>query len=348
MKRHGRFLLALFMLLFGAMTLAGCGRKTTHINSALGKVKEYDYAAAQTELDAAADQNEDPQLLARAQGIAYLGQANFEAAIDSFFKVFTYSKGHVTNIELDTSYYLATAQSKAGKHEDAIQTYNAILGMKEKDPGTYYLRGCEYLELGYFDEAVKDFNTAVEYDKKNADLYIKIYEVLHEFGFDDQGKDYLDHANRQNIKLTDMQKGKLYFFRGEYEESRKYLEKARSNDDDGAIIYLGKTYEELGDTNYAASLYKTYLEKNTADAKVWNQLGTCQMKAKEYDDALQSFETGLECAGGSEAQALRFNQIVVYEYRGDFQKAAVLMKSYLESYPDDAAAKREYEFLKTR
>ena len=47
-------------------------------------------------------------------------------------------------------------------------------------------------------------------------------------------------------------------------------------------------------------------------------------------------------------RVLEFNQIVAYEYTGDFKQAAVLMEAYLKKYPDDEKALREYEFLKTR
>ena len=47
-------------------------------------------------------------------------------------------------------------------------------------------------------------------------------------------------------------------------------------------------------------------------------------------------------------QTLKFNQIVAYEYLGDFDQASVLMKNYLQIYPDDQDAIREYEFLKSR
>ena len=47
-------------------------------------------------------------------------------------------------------------------------------------------------------------------------------------------------------------------------------------------------------------------------------------------------------------QTLKFNEIITYEYMGEYKTAAALMNSYLRSYPDDDAAKREYEFLQTR
>ena len=47
-------------------------------------------------------------------------------------------------------------------------------------------------------------------------------------------------------------------------------------------------------------------------------------------------------------QSLSFNEIVAYEYLGEYQKAEVLMTGYLKSYPDDEAALREQIFLATR
>jgi len=47
-------------------------------------------------------------------------------------------------------------------------------------------------------------------------------------------------------------------------------------------------------------------------------------------------------------QILAFNEIVTYEYMGEYKKAAVLLDSYLKMYPDDENAKREQQFLLTR
>lgn len=47
-------------------------------------------------------------------------------------------------------------------------------------------------------------------------------------------------------------------------------------------------------------------------------------------------------------QQLLFNEVVAYERFGDFKKAREKMERYVEEYPDDPEALREYEFLKTR
>ena len=62
----------------------------------------------------------------------------------------------------------------------------------------------------------------------------------------------------------------------------------------------------------------------------------------------QCFNRALELGDRSLTQILKFNQIVAYEYLGDFEQADVLMKNYLQQYPDDQDALREYEFLKSR
>ena len=112
---------------------------------------------------------------------------------------------------------------------------------------------------------------------------------------------------------------------------------------------LGKTYEMLGDSNYAAGLYQKYLNENEPVAQIWNQLGLCRMRTAQYQDALSAFNSGLAMEdNASVLQELRFNQIAAYEFMGDFGQASALMRDYLNEYPDHEEAKREYTFLQSR
>ena len=69
---------------------------------------------------------------------------------------------------------------------------------------------------------------------------------------------------------------------------------------------------------------------------------------KNYSQALEAFQAAMNIEDNGMMQSLKFNEIVAYEYMGEYKTAAALMNSYLKSYPDDSTAKREYEFLKTR
>lgn len=72
------------------------------------------------------------------------------------------------------------------------------------------------------------------------------------------------------------------------------------------------------------------------------------MQMGEYELALAAFQAAMNIEDNAMMQTLKFNEIVTYEYMGEYKTAAALMNSYLRSYPDDETAKREYEFLQTR
>lgn len=62
--------------------------------------------------------------------------------------------------------------------------------------------------------------------------------------------------------MTDYEKGVVYYYSKDYENARNFLELAKSGAKEissDTLLMLGKTYEQLGDSNYAASLYEKYL-----------------------------------------------------------------------------------------
>ena len=72
------------------------------------------------------------------------------------------------------------------------------------------------------------------------------------------------------------------------------------------------------------------------------------MNKQDYQKALEAFQAGMQIENNGMMQTLSFNEIVAYEYLGDYQKASVLLDNYLKAYPDDEKAKREKIFLSTR
>ena len=135
---------------------------------------------------------------------------------------------------------------------------------------------------------------------------------------------------------------------GDYENARVFLEKAKADRNENTILLLGKTYEQLGDFNYATSEYKNYLLEHDDSAIIYNQLGLCKLQSGEYEEARKAFESALNVENNGMGKTLEYNLIVACEYAGDFEQASVLMRSYLKKYPDDENAIRENEFLKSR
>lgn len=339
-------------ILLASLVLTGCGKSTENINIGMQAIEKLEYTDALAAFENAIVQNEDLELAYRGQGMVYLGQSQYEEAIASFENALSHAGMFVTDTEVDINHYLATAQYKSGKYEDAMNTLNAIARVREKEADVYFMRGSIEMEQGDYENAVNDLNKALVYSKNDIGMTIDIYKVFAANQREAEGKSYLSAALENRLSsMSEYEKGVIYYYMSDYENARNFLEMAKSDKTYGrdSLLMLGKTYEQLGDSNYAGGLYNKYIEENGGDAVIYNQLGLCKLATGEYEMALNAFESGLKMEGAAAIlQELKYNQAVAYEYVSDFKKAAALMREYLTIYPDDLQAQREYEFLKTR
>lgn len=333
------------------MLLGGCGveEQPDYTQQGMASVQALEYEEALRLFENARNEGEDEQLIYRGMGIAYMGMTKYEDAITYLEAALHAGGGRVEDVDFDINYYLATAYYKTGRAQDAISAYDAILDLRPREKNAYYLRGLVKLSLNDFDGAQLDFGEAVALDSRDYDQMIRIYMALDEYGYKDAGMIYLQTALTENEKsISDYDMGRICYYMGDYENARNYLTRLKPATDYGAALYLGRTYEALGDYNYASGIYADYTENDQSKAEIYNQLGLCKMKMGEYESALAAFQAAMNIEDNGMMRTLKFNEIVAYEYMRDYKTAAALMSSYLRSYPDDETAKREYDFLQTR
>ena len=349
MKGQKKGKAAVLAALLAGIMLAGCGgSRTPSIDEGMAAVEALDYITALHCFDKAMVDGEDLRLLYRGQGLAYMGLTQYDKAAEAFEKALGSGNGRVDAIDYDINYYLATAYYKMGEVSKSIGIYDAIIELNPKDRLAYRLRGSVRAASDY-DKAKADFDKAISQPKEDYDQLIDIYLVLEKNGYKETGQEYFQTALGNDTKsMTDYQRGRIYYYLGDYDNARNYLEKARKTEGYEAVLLLGQTYEELGDYNYAISVYGSFIENDQTNASVYNRLGLCKMELGAYDEALTAFQAGMNVENCTIMQTLKFNEIVTYERLGQYQTAASLMNSYLTTYPDDAAAQREYTFLKTR
>lgn len=336
---------------FSAIVLTGCGKKQDNINISKGMemLEQYDYQGALENFEAAAIYEEDNQLLSRGEGLAYMGLGQYDKAQECFLESISYAGGNLTELEFDTNYYLAAAYMKQGKYAEAKEIYSAIIALRKKDVDAYYQRACVLLKEGNYEAALTDFEKAFSLAPSNMDLITDAYVEMKASGFTEEGKAYLqEYLKVKDKSLKDGQKGIFYYYLEDYTNARTYLDAFLNGNDAELSLILGKTYEKLGDMNYAAVVYETYLNGNVPSAAIYNSLGVCLMKQQKYGEALEAFEAGIELGSTGYLQDLKFNLIVANEYLGNFAQAKTLMQEYLAAYPDDEKAKRESVFLETR
>ena len=338
-------------VLFAGILLGGCGadKQLSYIEQGMAAVESLEYEEALSCFNDARDAGEDEQLIYRGMGLAYMGMTRYEDAVTYLEAALHAGGSRVEDVDFDINYYLATAYFKVDRTQDAIKAYDAILDLRPREKNAYYLRGLVKLAMNDFDGAQADFGEAVALDSRDYDQMIRIYMALDEYGYKDVGMDYLQNALTENENsISDYDMGRICYYMGDYENARNYLTRLKPATDYGAALYLGRTYEALGDYNYAADIYAQYTANDQSKAEIYNQLGLCRMKMSDYASALEAFQSAMSIEDNGMMQTLKFNEIVAYEYMEEYTTAAALMSSYLRSYPDDAAAQREYEFLQTR
>ncbi|MCI8447407.1 MAG: tetratricopeptide repeat protein [Eubacterium sp.] len=299
-------------------------------------------------------------------GLNQMDQGDYESAVNAFDKALGERVGIVSNLEIDINLYKAYAQIEAGRTKEAVNTYTALVDYDEKNADVYYLRGCAYMSMGETKPAAEDFKQAVKYNKDSGELYASIYEQLTQAGLLDEAAGYLD----QGLKMIKgdgieacVSRGRLYLAGGGYAsaetefksaldqiEEEKKKDKKKDGKDDGMAVnlYLGEAVRAQGREEEAGEYFEAYAQENPNDTKVLYELGRIAFEDGSYHQALAYFEQGLSCEGIINKRELWTGKIAALEYIGDFDVAKQAMEEYLESYPEDAQAKREYIFLKTR
>jgi len=346
-RRSTGIVLASVMIL----SLTGCGEKSkdAHLPVAIEQIEKCEYEESLVTLDEAIGNGEDKRQILRAKGIALAGLTRYEEAAHCYLDALSYSSIFASDVDYDLNYYLADAYDKMGEMQKAITVYSDILALRPDEMNAHFLRGRLYLLNGEFEKALTDFNKTVDLEKNGYDLRIEIAGLLSAAGYEDEGLHYLQRFLADNEKkLSDYDKGRIYYYMGDYENAKVSLESAKSEESEQIILLLGKSYERLGDYNYAISVYKNYVANHPEAAVIFNQLGLCKLKSGEYEEALSAFKSAANVENNGMERTLEYNQIIAYEYTGNFKQAAVLMEAYLKKYPDDETALREYEFLKTR
>lgn len=348
-KKKKLYAAALAGALMALSVGCGLGSKNENLGAGMEAVAALEYDTALASFEAARAAGENLRLVSRGEGLAYMGKTMYEEAAQAFETALSYSSGRLNNLDYDINYYLATAYYKMGDLDKAIGVYNAITALRPQERDAFYLRGTIYARQGKLDQAKEDFDRTISLKRSDYDRLIDIYSVLADFGYKEVGQEYLQAAMNAGTKdMTNFEKGRICYYLEDYENARNYLEKARDNGGYEAILFLGKTYETLGDNNYAISVYNACLESDGPNVHVLNQLGLCRMQTGDYSGALNAFQNAMNIENNGMMQILKMNEIVAYERLGDYQNAAELMKSYLEDYPDDSQAQREYIFLQTR
>ena len=295
------------------------------------------------------NEREEKQNSCRMNGIMLMENGKYDKALEEFQNALDLSLGEVGEEEMDICFYKAEAQYKLGDVDGAMATYTAIVDFNE-NAKAYFLRGNLYYSLGEEEKALKDYAAALENEKNNYELYIGVYEVLTAHGKEKEAQDYLNQALEIKGKSAydKMQKGRINFLLGENKTALSLLEEAAKGKEKQAYYYLAEIYSVMGDEEASKRNMKAYMESGIADSYGLYSIANHEMGKGNYDMAIECLTSALELETVPNKQIIMKTLVIAYEHDRDFEAAKKLMADYIEAYPDDEEAKREFTFLETR
>ncbi|HEX3076085.1 MAG TPA: tetratricopeptide repeat protein [Lachnospiraceae bacterium] len=286
----------------------------------------------------------------RGKGIAYFESADYKAACEQFELALEIPERD--DLDIDILYYLGDAQTKTLDIENAVKTYGEIIDEYPSESDAYWKRAVLEGELERYDEAIHDFDKAINYDKNNYDYYFGKYFIMIKQGDENAANEVLTKALAIKTKTDEdyYNLARLYFYQGDYEKATTELTSSAEKGFSGAYFYLGEIAMKNSEYENAVKYYEQYIgkEPDVKSAVVYNQLGDANIKLKDYEKAFSYIEKGIELNDSTMMQALQYNEVVALEYLSKFEEAYKKAKEYLKIYKDDENMKKELEFLKTR
>lgn len=322
------------------------------MNTFKGKIKKVIYTVACIMLVfvcTACSERQESQLEYRQNGINLMENGKYEEALVEFQNALDLSLGEIGETELDICFYKAETLYHLGDTQGAMDTYTSIIKYN-KDAKAYFLRGNLYYSLGEEEKALKDYEAALEQEKKDYDLYIGVYEALIAHGKEQEALAYLNQALEisGNSAYDKMQKGRINFLLGEQQTAISLLEEAIDGKETAAYYYLAEIYYELGESKTAEEYIVAYMESGKADSYGLFNIGNDQIGKGNFGMAIKCLTAALELEDVPNKQMVMKTLVIAYEQNGDFESAKALMEEYVQNYPDDEEAAREYIFLETR
>jgi Flp pilus assembly protein TadD len=181
----------------------------------------------------------------------------------------------------------------AGYYQNAIDEFNTALLFKVKDANLHNSLGVCYGVTGEFREALDQFASAIDLDPNEPLAHYNAALVHLILGEREEAACHLREADQgpHNLPEVALQLGKLYLEDNELDKSRRYLETAENLDPHSPLVsaLLGECFAALGLTKDAIANYKKALRLNANDAVSLSGLGWLYHQMDKNADIAKSF-----------------------------------------------------------
>lgn len=320
-----------------------------YLNRVMVLIKLERYQDAATSLSYAQHLEPDTTEVARAKGILYYAQGQYQTALDSFKTAVANNSGKAGEMVIDILRYTAACQMELLQYTDAISTYDRLIDAGNKTVENYFQRGVAYLKSGKATEAGMDFNRAVE--SGNYEDYWRIYLLLSEHGQKEMGEQFLAKAVllKDDSDSAHVWRGEFHYYLGSYDEALAEFNAASKNVIDVDIyMMMANIYKEKGDINRMKAAFSMAESRDPDHPYLLRQKALFEMECENYDKAYPIIELAISLEENPYAQDMLYCQASCLEYLGRFEEALAAFEKYVSMYGSNEKIDHEIEFLKTR
>ena len=236
--------------------------------------------------------------------LSTLGYQRYKISASS--KVVDSPSSQLTSIDFDAHQAIATRFLAGGKPEKAIPHLQRILPFKKYDSGVRKDLGNAYLEAGYYNKALEQYDFLLEGD--------------------------LPDSIRSDVCAK---KGIALFYLGQIEESKKTLAECLSRFPSSAeaTCFLGQIEASESNPEKSLEYLEKAIQKDSSYVEAWYQLARYYMNTNEYLKARNLLLHALELDPLSEKSHSRLGMIYYYLVQPELARASY--QTALALNPDD-------------
>jgi tetratricopeptide (TPR) repeat protein len=215
-------------------------------------------------------------------------------------------------------YHVGTLNQDAENHVRAIEDYkrSLVLSPEEEAESIFFRLGLSYTKTGHYDDAIDAFNRA---EREYHDTYYFYFYA-----------------------------GLCHFEKGDYAKAaEKFLEALRLDpqpeDLVGILVYLGTSYNYLGEYEKACAHLKRAREAAPMVKEIYSTLGFAYFQLKDYDRAIENLSTAVEIDPHSAVDYASLG--ANYRDKGDIDQAIAMFEKALTLDPSLTTVRENIERL---
>ncbi|WML33915.1 tetratricopeptide repeat protein [Clostridium sp. OS1-26] len=225
----------------------------------------------------------------------------------------------------------------ADLYENAIDDYDEAIELDPNNVILYFKRA----ELGYEifserEEVIEYYEKIVELEPENEDAYVRMAEIYAELGNSKkQEKYYKDvlNINSNNLKAN-VGLADYYYEQNKYKNALAYINLAieLNSDEEWLRLAQGECYCELKQYDKALQVYNNILE-NSENESVYDYRGDVYFSLKQYDKSISDYLKFIELK--PESKGVYYRLGLAYKENGDYNKAIESLNKAIKLLPNN-------------